>query len=306
MSGVAVVTSALPAAAITDSCGGLCSGADSASTTNEQGNPPQLYIGQVGNAVTDFSGVGSDTTYYYTDTAQGALTRRTANTGLGIAFYYFTYGPGDKFGYTGTAFCWGYYQGYKAVTDLATYHSSQASQMGRTWMAMDMDVESGEGWGTGTNDRQTFDGFFDYMEGEANNKITGAGAPGSGVCDTLAGAGNPIPAEATGETFQPALYANPETWYTNLGGSSASSGTLDIFSTPVWTNEPDCQYSGQPETLSPAETWTDYGTTPDWPTWTDHTFGWQYDPTGCAYSGSQDWDTSASPQYLPFFGTYLY
>ena len=291
-----VSTNVQSAFAKTDSCGQLCSGADGSTGTNSQGNAPQLYVGEVGTAYHDFGGgtgpcpSDPNTGCYNTTAAGNALTRQTKNTGLGIAFYYFAYGPSDTFGYPGSAVCWGYYQGWAAVTDIQSYFNSNAQQMGQTWVAMDMDAEDQWGWGTGANDRLTFDGFFEYLEGDSN--------PPPNASSTCKNNSNQSISPDSYELFQPGLYAGPNTWYVNLDHAN-----LSIPNTPVWTTEPACYSTSQPESLTPAQDYSSGGSG-TWPNYTNHMFGWQFWISNC--SPADDWDTSASPQYLPFFGTYLY
>ncbi len=281
----------MAAYAYTTTCGGLCSGADGDSDYNAQHNTqPQLYIGEVGTANFDFAGQtgpcpGLVDGFCFrgavsgeNDTAQGALNRRNAGSGLGIAGYYVVYGPEEQFGNSYSALCWGWEQGIEASAHATSTFGSYFNQMGSTFIAMDIEADNNYGWSTsdpGAN-KEVFDGFWDYLTGENTS------------CGT----------NTETEVFQPEVYASPVFW-----GDLMGSGTY-IANTPAWTTEPSCYSTSQPQTMAPPQQYTADGYGP-WTKYTNHLENWQFWQSTPCGSPLEDYDTGNNMQYLPLFGTYM-
>src|SRR5579863_1492933 len=103
-----VVVNAQSASAHT--CGSnWCSGSDSNTATNQQGNGPQVYIGEVSTYSNDFYGTHG---IAWTDSGvNSAISRYNGGTGIGVEDYYF--GGGSKANNQGvSAYCWGAMQAY--------------------------------------------------------------------------------------------------------------------------------------------------------------------------------------------------
>jgi hypothetical protein len=173
--------------------------------------------------------------------------------------------------------CWGWEQGIYALQDLVTYFNSDRTAMSSTFVAFDIEGDNVDGWvgGNGGNDRLTFNGFYDYMSGASSS----------------CGASNGT------EHFQPEVYASPATWFYEM------SGQTSIPNTPVWTPDPYCYQTAQPQSMAPAQNFATGGSG-TWPSYSNYLENWQFWATTC--SPSADWDTAASSQYMPIFGTYMY
>ncbi len=277
-----------PASASSGDCGTYCSGTDTNTATNQQGNGPQVYFGEVGTGNTSVGGSHPcpsdlDGMCFSTAGANSAQTRYNNNTGLGDAFYFQTYGPNSSIKPTNLdAYCWGQYQAINAVNNVENYFSQWSLTPDYSYIALDIESAGSYGWNAGSSyysaNRSTFDGFTNYVSGRAS---------GDSSCNNT----NPT------WLFQYMLYASNETWYSLTGTGSNSS----IPNTPIWTSAPACYSSSYPNTMGPAATGA--SGYPVWKTYSNYLQNWQFYQviTGC--SSTHDWDIGYSTWYEPVFGT---
>jgi hypothetical protein len=123
---LAVLTFAfvLAPSAAAHTCGSnWCSGSDSTTASNIQGNGPQVYIGEVDTYQHNFYGVGGpcpgdpNNMCWSTTGANNAANRYNAGTGIGVEDYYFRGGAAAN-NQGVTSYCWGAKQGYHETYDM--------------------------------------------------------------------------------------------------------------------------------------------------------------------------------------------
>jgi hypothetical protein len=202
-----------------------CSGSDGSWGTNQQGNADQVYIGQVGDGFTDQLGwkprCPSQTGDNYNDScfdnwspgagAQGAFTRYTKGTGIGVFPYYTLAGP-DAMPATihifnskkDEAYNWGADQAADAYNDTFGVPPAGKAYVYNNSITFDAyfaDIEQNDYFDQGnqSENRDVFDGFFDEMV-------------------------------ALG--MQPGVYSSAGFWGQYFG--SGSSGTGSIHNTPIY------------------------------------------------------------------------
>jgi hypothetical protein len=137
---------------------------------------------------------------------------------------------------------------------------------------MTIDVEGpGLGWNTDTyNDRQTFNGFSDYVEGQASSDPANCNYVNNVVL------------------YQTMVYSAPSQWGTSFGSYGS------IPTTPEWTSQ-ICCHAQSPGSF--------YYSSSEHAQWfggvgTAYQDEWQFDQ-------NPDYDIAHEPLYMPFFGTYL-
>lgn len=211
--------------------------------------------------------------------ADGAVSRWRAGSGLGVSFYYLTYGPSSQYKPASwDAYCWGWMQGYWAVQHAIGYYSLASGYyiddpVGQM-MVMDIDSESGEGWSIGNagNNWETFSGFTDYVAGRSSQ---------DSAC----------PGYNNTWTFQYMLYTSPQFWQDLVNTS--------IANTPIWTTQPACYSSTQPADMNPAVYYTT-SAGDDWNSYSNWLENWQFD-----YCSGPDWDLGFNEWWQPLFGQYM-
>jgi hypothetical protein len=289
------------ASASTPSCGSTnCSGSDSNTGTNWQGNAPQLYVGEVGIYYEDFpkghpigGGAGGSGPYknaFLTGTwsgtpakssgAAGAIGRLQTGSGLGVAFYYFLGGSGSSADNYSDPYCFGWNQGADAVQHVtATYSTYINAENSLSYMFMDIEQGANTGWTAGSlaNNREVFDGFFDYVSGKVSSHSSCSGQNGS-------------------YWFQPGVYSAGATgtsneWLDDMG-SSDQNQTGYIPNTPIWPYENKISQSGCPDQPTSWGSATEFGDS-------SYKQAWQF----CL---SYDYDIFTDPMYMPYFGVDLY
>jgi hypothetical protein len=268
-----------PAEATTYVCGSsICSGSDGATGTNTQGHDPQIYIGEDGTWIVDVAGetgpCPSDDyeACFNTSGANGAISRLDAGTGLGVGYYYFLDGPASSWDTAPDAYCWGVWQAGQAVLHAQdAYNSYTTDDGGFTYIYADIEGGSGNGWGSSNyNNRQTFNGFYDYVDGN--------------------GSDDPSCPYDSGVSFQPGAYSSgPEPGSCGLSGNewgTDMAGYTSISNTPIWTSEIDYSSTTQPSSFSCAA----------WFGSSSYNEVWQF------HSGSTDYDIGIDPMYMPLYG----
>lgn len=267
-SALVMVAVPIPRVLASDLCGtGGCSGSDGSQGTNQQGNAPQVYIGEIGTFAHDFFGNSgpcpSDPAgmCFNTAGASGADSRQAAGTGVGVVGYYFGGGARYASSVGLTDFCWGWAQGAAAVDDVFANNDFFGQ-----YYSIDVqfiDVE-GSYWASATDaaNREVFNGFYDYVH------------------DLPEESGQNCSQPEIGYAWQPAIFSSPNEWNSYL----ASAGT--ISGTPEWTSEYCCTGS-YPASLSGAE----------WFGSSQYEWLWQFDET-------PDYDIMDAPQYVPALGIY--
>ena len=216
---------ALASAASAHSCvSNWCSGSDSSSSTNVQGNDPQLYGGEVGTVDDDFGGFtgpcgvttgNPDGACFSVAGANGAKDRANAGTGLGIVFYYPVNGAASSYRGSRSYCCWGWAQAKKAMTDSVS--NQFANYTFWTWILF-ADIEPGDSsWDTShDNNRQVFNGFSDYL---ARRTSADTGCSGSGQLQ-----------------YQYGIYSTPIRFNSAFGSTGAAQ---HMPNTVEWTAVPD-------------------------------------------------------------------
>lgn len=262
----------------THTCGSnWCSGSDGSTANNVQGNPDQIYIGEVGIYYTDendgegpCTGSGYSTgVCFSTSGANGALTRKNNGTGLGVQYYYFGGGATSQFAAQyGSPYCWGWQQGYFAESDLMNDFSGYLNQ--QVYIEMFLDIEGGNnvyGWDSAdpANNREVFNGFTDFLAKRS---------PAQAGCVS----------HTQYYTIQYGAYSSPDNW------SSYMQGYGTVGNTPIWTSESD-QYPNPPSYPSSFSGAEFFGSS-------NYNPAWQFYST----PSGPDYDEYYEPQYLPVYG----
>jgi hypothetical protein len=258
------------AQAASHTCGSdWCSGSDTSTRYNTEGNNPQIYFGEVGYYYHDLGGGGSGPctgdpgeSCFDTDAANGANSRWSANTGLGTQFYYLAGGADSVLeGNYSSAYCFGWAQGRDAEAHIADYFGDWDDSA--WWLAIDVEQDNTFGWSSSTKtaNRDVFDGFTDAIAGRSD-----AGSCGG----------------STSGAFQQEAYSSPDQWSYSFGSTEGN-----IPNTPIWTYEYCCT-STYPQSYNNADPWGN----------SDYLEGWQFDQ-------NPDYDVVYEPAYLPVFGIYL-
>jgi len=275
--GTLLVAVSVPSASASSWCGSnYCSGSDSSTGTNAQGNQPQEYVGEVGVYYWDAGGSGSkcaisghDWDCFNTTAASEAQLKWLTDNSMGVQSYYFSGGANSSLeGKYGSPYCFGWFQGYEA--DYGAYDYYGAYYLSQYIMAMDIEQNSNTGWnGTAAADRSVFNGFYDFLTGAASK-------------DSHCTYGTPP------ELQQPAVYASPGNFTTAFG----SGGSAYMPNTYMWTTEQCCSASwpgtftgGAGASFFPAS-----GSGYNW--------GWQFDE-------NPDYDMFYAPDYLPALGHWI-
>jgi hypothetical protein len=269
-------------ASATGNCGSYCSGADSSSGVNIEGNNPQDYGGEVGTYLFNFGGTGgpcpawTNGMCFNTAGAANAITRWSQGGGIGVFYYYLTAGPASTRNPGYDSYCWGWEQGYEATLDAYDYYGSYLYDPSPSMMVLDLDDPvSNYGWYTYPNaseaaaNRLVFNGFTDWVAGRTSADSNCAGQNGIWW-------------------FQYMLYGNPSTWQNIMPGQSS------IPNTPIWTTEPNECTGSVPNTMSPAAS---YNSPYDWGGYSNYLEDWQFQ-TCTGY----DYDEGYNGWYMPVFG----
>lgn len=196
-------------AAAAATCGSnWCSGSDSNTSANIQGNGPQVYIGEVDSYQDDF--YGSSGVAWSNTGANNAKTRYQNSSGIGVEDYYFGGGSGAN-NQGVTAYCFGAKQGFNE-----TYHMyvTYNAWVGYQYMSF-LDIEdpiSNYGWYSTQQsaNRSVFNGWYDYIVG-------------SNPCGYGSNAN---------DKSQPGVYSDPNAWNNAIG--------TGIPNTYVWTYQNGC------------------------------------------------------------------
>jgi hypothetical protein len=227
-------------AASAHTCGtNWCSGSDDSTSTNVQGNGPQIYIGEVGVYYSDPTITGSsshngpcsksssnpDGACFSSTGASSANTRAAAGTGLGTQYNWLLGGPASTYAAQyGSPYCFGWVQG-----GISILYGTSTSYFGNYWtysylMFADIEQASSDGWYNGSSitsaqeqaNRQVINGFEDYVAGRSSADPT-----------NCSGTPNGLP-------YQYGVYSQPSTWVSIFG--SAAGGTYgQLPNTPIWT-----------------------------------------------------------------------
>ena len=261
-----------PAAASAHSCGDVwCSGNDSWTRYNKQGNEPQIYVGEVGTYLHDINGgtgpcgSGPDGMCFRTGAADGAVSRYQVDTGIGVAFYYFLGGSQSPLKGSRTNYCWGWHQGYLALQDISAHFAKWADW---SWMVFaDIEDNGTYGWATGhaSANLAVLNGFRDKIEGRASGQPNNCSG---GISNYY---------------YQEGVYSSPSQW-------SYSFGSKTIPNTPIWTYA----HAGY--------TWPYPGdfsyNSSEYAAW----FGGSSYHAGWQYNIDPDYDIFKEPVALPFMG----
>lgn len=185
-----------------------CSGSDGNTTSNQQGNGPQVYVGEVSTYQNDFYGTHG---IAWSDTAaNSAQSRFTAGTGIGIEDYYFGGGSGAN-NQGISAYCFGALQGYHETYDMYVYHRSYLGDQYLSFLDIEDPIAT---WGWPSTEksanRDVFNGWSDYVAGR-------------GPCSYGANAN---------DKSQYGVYSSPSAW-----NNAINSG---IPNTYVWTYQTGC------------------------------------------------------------------
>ena len=184
-----------------------CSGSDSNTATNQQGNGPQVYIGEVSTYTNDFYGTSGIA--WNNTGANSAVSRYNAGTGIGVEDYYFGGGSGAN-NQNVSAYCWGAMQGYHQEYDMWYYHNSFWTYQHLAFLDIE-DPISNYGWFRTQQaaNRDVFNGWSDFV---AARQPCGLGYV---------------------DTSQYGVYSSPSAWNNATGSSS-------IANTYIWTYETCC------------------------------------------------------------------
>ena len=215
----ALILAALAAAVFAGSaeahtCGSnWCSGSDSNTSVNTQGNADQVYIGEVSTYTNDFYGTSG---IAWSNTgANGAVSRFNAGTGIGVEDYYFGGGAGAN-NQGVSSFCWGAEQAYHQAYDMYTYHNSYWAYEEMAFLDIESPISNYGWYSTETAANvQVFDGWSDYISGKATN------------CG--------LPTNSYGLS-QFGVYSAPDAWNTATNSDS-------VPNTYIWTYENSCNAS---------------------------------------------------------------
>jgi hypothetical protein len=265
----------LAAIASAHTCGDVwCSGSDGSTGNNTQGNNPQIYVGEVGLYNVDFGPDngpcgGPGGTCWSNAGANGAANLKQSGNGIGVHFYYLAGGPtASAAAAQGSKYCWGWAQAKKAIADADNRYGNWVN--GDQMMFIDIELNNTYGWGgTPTNNRDVFNGFRDYLQGQPSQD--------TGNC----------PNDNNGRTYQHAVYSGPSQW-----SYSFSPSFTDLSRTPEWTYD-DCCNDTWPGDFNHSSSdqahWFGGSGNNDW-----HDM-WQFNQ-------NPDHDILKEPLDLPFFG----
>lgn len=264
---------AAPQIAGAHTCGDVwCSGNDSTTRYNVQGNNPEIYMGEVGVYYRDIAGSAgpcpsdANQSCFNEAAASAALSQYQAGTGMGPEFYYLT-GGGDSIYWSqyGSRYCFGWHQGKLAVNDANNYHGGFAYYA--LIMSLDIEQNNAFGWSNQTQNanRSVYQGFRDYVLGKSSGDPTNCPTPNSGF------------------TYQHMVYSSPSQWSYSFGSSYGN-----IQDTPEWTSEYCCR-STYPTGFGSGST------AAQWFGSSNYHDMWQFDE-------SPDYDQLLEPVYLPYFG----
>jgi hypothetical protein len=269
----------LVAPASAHTCGDVwCSGSDTSTANNIQGNNPQVYVGEIGLYYVDF-GTGSGPcpnsphdACFSTSGANGAQTVWNNGNGIGTQFYYFGGGAASQYASQfGSPYCFGWHQGNKAVANASNSFSSYIST---AWlMFIDVEQNATFGWSNQypQSNRDVLNGFRDF--------VIGAPSADQGNCPN---GNNGVPYEA-------AVYSAPAQWSYSFGSYG------DLYHRPEWTYD-DCCNNIWPGDFHYSDSfdakWFGGSTNNDY-----HDV-WQFDQ-------SPDHLILEEPVYLPSFGFWL-
>jgi len=272
------------AGATTHTCGSnWCSGSDTSTGVNSQGNAPQEYVGEMGEFFVRYGNpqgfsIPCEETAgdpeggcWSTSGAAGAKSRYIAGTGMGGMAYYFTGGDDtrDEGNYS-SPYCWGVAQGLDAIrlANTTSYEFWGNWNIGAIFL--DIEQNNTFGWydtSDYASNRQVFDGMTDYVAGRT-----------VGSCAT----------QNTNDPEQYAAYSSPDQWDESFDWlSSSSPGQGSIGNTPVWTSE-NCCSSTDPLSFTG-------GKEAAWFGGSSYNWMWQF-------GEAPDYDLLYEPIYLPVFG----
>jgi hypothetical protein len=254
-----------PASAAT--CGSnWCSGSDSSTTTNVQGNGPQVYVGEVDTYQHDFRGVNGPCPSGYwasmcfvASGANAATTRYQNGGGLGVEAYYFGGGAGSN-NQGVSNYCYGARQGYDATYAMVVHF--------KPWLAYQymhfIDIEdpiANYGWNSTqqSGNRDVFNGYADYIAGK---NPCGYGAN-------------------SGDVSQYGVYSAPNAWNNAVGSG--------IPNTYEWTYETCCSGSW------PGASWGG-----KFQSFGGSSYNW-----ALQFDQSPDYNDAYEPDYLPVLGRTL-
>jgi hypothetical protein len=183
-----------------------------------------MYFGEVGVYYKDIAGgtgpcpSDPNDACFNTDAADGAISRWTDGSGIGITFYYLGGGADSQYEPAyGSPYCFGFHQGYLAVRDANSYFTSYIAYAFS--MALDIEQNNSFGWSNTTQagNRDVFNGFRDYVQGFSSDDPSNCNYSNSS------------------NKYQFTVYSAPSQWSYSFG----SRGTITL--TPVWTYSDCCQ-----------------------------------------------------------------
>jgi len=295
------------AAVSAHSCGSnWCSGSDSGTSTNIEGNGPQIYVGEVAEWQVPVTKMA-----FNQSAAQSAIGRAVASTpsGVGVAYYDFGNGPtqasapvaGESL--VQADYCFGWEQGHQAESNILNDYSTSVAYS--YVIFFDMEITPTSGWldaaVTGGSDgsyaernRAVFNGFSDYVAGRTSANPSFC----SGVSPYI---------------FQYGVYSSPGLWHTffDTPTSTVPPAYLDPASSNTdFCNEDGGKYGSLPNTFI----WTNQGqnssqtnpgtfdtgnpsTAACWFGSSNYEVGQQF-----VTSQSNDYDLFYVPQSMPVFG----
>jgi hypothetical protein len=241
-----------------------CSGSDSSTTQNIQGNGPQEYMGEAdtyqhnwyGQAGPCPSGPNDGMCWEHAG-AESAITRYQASTGLGVEAYYF--GGGSGVNNQGvSALCWGAKQGWRAAYSMDQNFDYAVSSQFMTFIDIE-DPIADYGWNSTeqTANRDVFNGFTDYVSG----------------ADPCSLGNN------SGDLAQYGVYSSPDAWNNGIGSNS------DIPNTYEWTYERCCETS-----------WLGTNWGGDFESFGSSSYDW-----ALQFDQGPDYNDAYEPDYLPVF-----
>lgn len=252
-----------------------CSGSDSGTRYNAQGNDPQIYMGEVGVYYLDIGGSGAgnqpcpadpNNSCFNLSAANAAYSKWNAGTGMGVMFYYFGGGAASQYEpQWGSPYCFGWHQGKLAVADANKYFSKYYSS---AWLfALDIEQNNSFGWSNQTQHKnqeveQGFDNYIDGVSSADPSNCTGTN---------------------TSFEYQHAVYSSPAQWSYSFGSSYGS-----IPNTPEWTSE-WCCHSSYPQGFGSGST------AAQWFGGSNYHDMWQFNE-------SPDQDNLFEPVFLPHWG----
>jgi len=201
-----------------------CSGSDGGTTYNVQGHNDQIYVGEVGIYCADLGNLCSPSCpgdpggfCFNTTAANGASSRWSAGTGIGVQFYYLGGGADSELeGNYSSPYCFGWHQAVDAENQISSYFSSYFYQA--YFVFLDIEQNGTFGWSNTAQsaNRQVFNGFWDNIAGKAPAQDCSGSTTGG---------------------YQPATYSAPAQWSYSFGSYGS------IPNTPIWTYEYCCSGS---------------------------------------------------------------